>query len=454
MGDISYSVFAFIVAIGVLITFHEYGHYWVAKRMGVTVLKFSIGFGPTLYKFPTKNSVTEYVIAAIPLGGFVRMLDESHDEVSDDLLHTAFNRQPLYKRSAIVAAGPLANFLLAGVFYIIVYSIGTVSLYPAVGEVVENGLADKAGFIVGDEVQAIDGRVNKSWDHHHFYLLDRIVSGDEVEFTVFNGIDERILVVDFKQLADVDLSVNSIETIMGLHPLLPKIRPIVQDVIDGSPADRAGLRSGDVIEQIDGEKISEWKNLIQVVSESKGEPLTLNFRRGEEQHEIVLSADPYQVEEQTVWRVGVRIDIEDQWNNSDTTVILRLGPVEAVIRGFETTWSTIALTTKLLIDLLKFEGPADSVGGPIAIAEHAGKAAQAGLNNFLTFLALLSVTLGILNLLPIPVLDGGHLMFHLYEAIVGAPPTERMLLWANQIGFALLVGIMGFAFYNDLSRIF
>ena len=454
MGDIVYNVLSFIVAIGVLITFHEYGHFWVAKKLGVTVLKFSVGFGPTIYKFPAKKSATEYVIAAIPLGGYVRMLDESRDDVSDDLLHTAFNRQPLYKRSAIVAAGPLANFLLAGLLYVLVYSIGNTGLIPNVGAVAENELADRAGFAVGDEVRAVNGRVNKSWDDHHFFLLNQIVSGNDVEFTLSNDGVERNVHIDFSELEDIDLSTDSIERVMGVYPQLPTIRPIVHSVVAGSPADRAGIQSGDHIAQINGESIGEWRELIRIVSESNGETLTVQYRRDKALHNATLNAEPHRVEERTIWRVGILIDVEEQWQNSDLVVKVRLGPVEAILRGIETTWSIITLTTRLLIDLLRFEGSADAIGGPIAIAEHAGQAAQAGLNNYLSFLALLSITLGILNLLPIPVLDGGHLMFHLYEAIVGSPPTERMLIWANQIGFALLLGIMGFAFYNDLSRIF
>ncbi len=450
MVDIFYSVLSFIVALGVLITFHEYGHFWVARRCGVTVLKFSVGFGPTIYKFPTRKSVTKFVIAAIPLGGYVQFLQESDDVASNDLRHTAFDRQPLYKRSAITAAGPLANFLLAGLLYMLVYTIGNTDLHPTVGAVAENGLANKAGFMVGDEVRAVDGRANKSWSQHHFYLLDRIVSGDDVEFTLFNDGYERKVSIDFSELENVDLKTNSVERMMGVQPLLPTIRPIVNSVVAGGPADRAGIQSGDHIEQINGEPISEWRDLIRIVSESNGESLAIQYLRDELQLNTTLNAEPHQIEDRTIWRVGIRVDIEDQWQNSDSTVTVRLGPVDAVFWGFEATWLIMKLTVKSLFDLR----PTESIAGPITIAEFSGQSAQAGLNNYLTFLALLSVSLGILNLLPIPILDGGHLMFHLYEAITGSPPTERVHYWANAIGFALLLSIMGFAFYNDLSRIF
>ena len=454
MGEILYSIIFFIIAIGVLITFHEYGHFWVARKLGVTVLRFSIGFGPTIWSYTRKNSLTEFVIAAIPLGGYVKMLDENQDKVSEDLLPTAFNRQPLYKRSAIVAAGPLANFLLAAILYGLVFAIGTEGIRPVVGEIIENSAAQKSGFMVGDELVAIDGRSTESWDQHHFHVLNMIVSQEAIEYEVLTDGLSRTLTVDFADFKQVDLQSESVESIIGMYPRVPLIQPIISDVVSGYPAEAAGFLPGDKIIQINGQMIDDWKGLVAAVSQTEESMLVVTFLRGNETREVMIQPRTIVVDGNEYKQIGIKVNAEEQLRNSDLKVTVRSGPVEAVARGFETMWSTTALTVKMLLSLLQFNQSADAIGGPIAIAEFAGKAAQAGINNYLTFLALLSISLGILNLLPIPVLDGGHLMFHVYEALMGSPPTERMLIWANQVGFALLIGLMGLAFYNDLSRIF
>ena len=454
MGEILNSIIFFIIAIGALITFHEYGHFWVARKLGVTVLRFSIGFGPTIWSYTRKNSLTEFVIAAIPLGGYVKMLDESHDKVSEDLLPTAFNRQPLYKRSAIVAAGPLANFLLAAILYGLVFAIGTEGIRPVVGEIIENSAAQKSGFTVGDELVAIDGRPTESWDQHHFHVLNMIVSQEAIEYEVLTDGLSRTLTVDFADFKQVDLQTESVESIIGMYPRVPLIQPIIGDVVSGYPAEAAGLLPGDKIIQINGQIIDDWKGLVAAVSQTEESMLVVTFLRGNETLEVMIQPRTIVVDGNEYKQIGIKVNAEEQLRNSDLNVTVRSGPIEAVVRGFETMWSTTALTVKMLLNLLQFNQSADAIGGPIAIAEFAGKAAQAGISNYLTFLALLSISLGILNLLPIPVLDGGHLMFHVYEALMGSPPTERMLIWANQVGFALLIGLMGLAFYNDLSRIF
>ena len=454
MGEILNSIIFFIIAIGVLITFHEYGHFWVARKLGVTVLRFSIGFGPTIWSYTRKNSLTEFVIAAIPLGGYVKMLDESHDKVSEDLLPTAFNRQPLYKRSAIVAAGPLANFLLAAILYGLVFAIGTEGFRPVVGEIIEDSAAQKSGFMVGDELVAIDGRSTESWDQHHFHVLNMIFSQEAIEYEVLTDGLSRTLTVDFADFKQVDLQSESVESIIGMYPRVPLIQPIIGDVVSGYPAEAAGLLPGDKIIQINRQMIDDWKSLVAAVSQTEESMLVVTFLRGNETREVMIQPRTIVVDGNEYKQIGIKVNAEEQLRNSDLSVTVRSGPVEAVVRGFETMWSTTALTVKMLLSLLQFNQSADAIGGPIAIAEFAGKAAQAGVNNYLTFLALLSISLGILNLLPIPVLDGGHLMFHVYEALMGSPPTERMLIWANQVGFALLIGLMGLAFYNDLSRIF
>ena len=454
MAELIYSILFFIVAIGVLITFHEYGHFWVARRMGVGVLRFSVGFGPVLWRYTPKNSLTEYAISTIPLGGYVRMLDENMDDVPADLKTAAFNRQPLYKRSAIVAAGPLANFLLAAILYAMVFMIGTEGLRPIVGALDDDGLAARSGFLTGDVIQTIDGKSNKSWDHNHFYVLDKIVSEETVVYEVENGAQLRDVTVDFGELSNVDLQSSSIESVMGMYPMTPMIRPIVAGLVPEFPAQAAGLEIGDEIIRINDQPVVNWNDLVNLVSKSTEPELVVQFIRDGIEQEVLLQPRIVDRNGSQVRQIGISVNAEEQLKNTDTTVIVRYGIVDGLVRGFETMWSTTVLTIKMLVNMITMNQSADSIGGPIAIAEYAGKAAQAGVNNYLTFLALLSISLGILNLLPIPVLDGGHLMFHIYEALSGSPPSERMLIVANQIGLFLLVCLMGFAFYNDISRIF
>ena len=454
MPDLVYSIIFFIVAIGALITFHEYGHYWVARKMGVTVLRFSVGFGPALWKYVPKNSETEFVVAAIPLGGYVRMLDGNIDDLDDTNRAYAFDTKPLYKRSAIVAAGPLANFLLAALLYAAVFAIGTEGIRPIVGEVVPGSLAERAGFTLDDEIISIDGRNNESWDQHHFYILNQAFSKKTVEYTVLTDGLERTLLVDYSEIDKFDLDSQSLESMIGLFPRMPMIQAIVGEVVSGYPAQLAGIRAGDLIESVNGEIAHNWNDLVGLITESTNESLLIGLVRDGTREEVTLTPRIEEADGQQRKLIGIKVDPQQQLLSSDYTVTIRHNPVQAVVKGFESMWATTVFTVKMLVSLLKFEQSADSIGGPIAIADYAGKAAQAGVNNYLTFLALLSVSLGLLNLLPIPVLDGGQLVFHLYEAIVGSPPKETMLIRANQIGFFLLIGLMGLAFYNDISRLF
>lgn len=454
MGDLAYSIIFFIVAVGVLITFHEYGHFWVARRCNVLVLKFSVGFGPKLFSYYSEKSCTEYVIAAIPLGGYVRMLDETRDIVSERLQPFAFNRKSLLQRTAVVAAGPLANFLLAILLFWCVYMIGIAGIKPVVGTVLPGSISEQAGFSVGDEIQFIDGERHQVWEQHQLYLLDKAMHGEAVDFEVLSANGQRkLIVLDFGVLEESRLYESGLYKMMGIFPVMPLVQPILAEVVNDSAADEAGLKAGDQIIQVAGEPVESWTHLVRLINVAPNQPLNITYRRDEQIIETIATPKAVEIDGQTIGQLGIFVDPAQQVDN-DTRAFIRFGPIESLIKGVKATWSMSTLTLSFLVDLLDFSTPADAIGGPVAIAHYAGQAAQAGVERYLTFLALLSISLGILNLLPIPILDGGHLLFYLYEAITGSPPGQRVMMWGTQIGLVLLLGLMSLAFYNDFINFF
>lgn len=455
MGDLAYSIIFFIVAIGVLITFHEYGHFWVARRCNVLVLKFSVGFGPKLFSYYSEKSCTEYVIAAIPLGGYVRMLDETRDIVSERLQPFAFNRKSLLQRTAVVAAGPLANFLLAILLFWCVYMIGVAGIKPVVGTVVPGSISEQAGFSVGDEIQFVDGERHQVWEQHQLYLLEKAMRGGVVDFEVLSADGQRkLIVLDFGILEENQLNESGLYNAMGIFPMMPVVLPILAEVVHDSAADEAGLQAGDQIIQLSGEAVESWSQLVRLISAAPNQPLNITFRRDEQVIETIATPRAVEIDGQTMGQLGIFVDPSQQEVDNDSRAYIRYGPIESLIKGVKSTWSISTLTLSFLADLLDFSTPADAIGGPVAIAHFAGKAAKAGVEKYLTFLALLSISLGILNLLPIPILDGGHLLFYLYEAITGSPPGQRVMMWGTQIGLVLLLGLMSLALYNDFINFF
>ena len=441
----------FIVAVGVLISFHEYGHFWVARRLGVSVLRFSIGFGPPLLKFKSTKRETEYVISAIPLGGYVRMLDESQDEVSEDQLPYAFNRQPLYIRSAIVAAGPIFNFLLAALLFWVTFVIGVEGSRPYVGEVIPGSIGERSGFEIGDEINFVDGRVNQSWEQHRYYILDKIVDGESVTFEALNrGAQAKTITIDFAEIDGVDVQQRSVEQILGVYPSTAVLLPIIGEVVPDTPAAAAQLMAQDIIVEVNGSEVYSWTRLVSQIIASPGEEVALLVQRGNAVFETTVVPESVDIDGQVIGRIGVRVNLEQQERIEDDQIIVRYGTFESMVRGVQSMWLMTTLTLKMLAKMFDYEQPANSLGGPVTIAVYAGQAAESGLNTYLTFLALLSISLGILNLLPIPILDGGHLLFHLYEAITGKQPTEQMFQWGTRIGIAIIISIMALAFYNDV----
>lgn len=452
MIDFLYTLVAFVIAISVLVVVHEFGHYWVARRMGVKVLRFSLGFGKPLWTRRFGRDQTEWAIAAIPLGGYVKMLDEHEGKVSKQDLGRAFNRQHVLKRVAIVVAGPAFNFLFAILAYCILNMVGTEGIRPIVGKVAEGSLAQQAGFRQGDEFTAIDGYKVQSWEQRRLYLYERALDRATVTFTVrdLNGlVQERVL--NLSSLSAADVGAGLLERQVGLFPSLPELEPVIGAVDERGSAAQAGLQGGDRVLAIDGTPVKTWQDMVKSVSARPGVVLRLRVERNGVTRELNVTPQPTEIAGQRIGRIGVGVRVPEL--PADMRVKVRYAPLGALAEGAETTWRMSALTLKMLVKMLKLEVSAKTISGPLTIAQYAGASAQIGLDRFVMFLAVVSISLGVLNLLPIPVLDGGHLLIYLIEGIQRKPLSETALHWGQQIGIALLVALMALAFYNDIMRI-
>lgn len=447
-----YTLIAFVVAIGVLVVVHEFGHYWVARQMGVKVLRFSIGFGKPLWSRRFGADQTEWVLAAIPLGGYVKMLDEHEGKVDKKDLQRAFNRQPTSKRVAIVVAGPLFNFLFAILAYSILFMAGTEGIRPVVGKVAENSLAQQAGFRPGDEFIAIDGHKVQSWDQRRLYLYEKALDQSIVSFTVRDPdglVHEREL--DLSSLSAADVGAGLLERQIGLYPSLPELVPVIGTIDERGVAAQAGLQVGDRIIATDGRPVKTWQEVVKAVSANPDESLRLRVERNGIIREFSVKPQATESAGQRIGRIGIGVRMPEL--PAGMRVMVRHAPLSALAEGFETTWRMSALTLKMLVKMLKLEVSTKTISGPLTIAQYAGASAQVGLDQFVMFLAVVSISLGVLNLLPIPVLDGGHLLIYLIEGIQGKPLSEAALHWGQQIGIALLISLMVLAFYNDIMRI-
>ncbi len=446
MSGFGNSLIGFLLAIAILVAVHEFGHFWVARRFGVKVLKFSIGFGRSLWTWRRANDPTEYTVAWIPLGGYVRMLDEREGNVFPQERHLAFNNQSLGVRTAVVLAGPLFNFLFAILAIWLVFQVGSPDIRPVVGSVVEDSLAHRAGFQVGDTLHRINGRPVKTWSAQQFYMLHQAMKGNALSVQV-EGRDgiQRSLTLDFSPLDQKAISTAPITAQVGLYPEPPPAA--VHRLAPGAPAEQSGLQPGDRILAVEGEAVANWVELVQAISARPDRETEIMFLRDGEQRRIHLIPAPMVVEGKTYGRIGLyRPPVEN--------TRLRYGPVQAVWEAVDYNWRMMTVTLRSLGRMLTREMSSENLSGPITIARMAGATVESGLVDFLQFLAIISVSLGLLNLLPIPMLDGGHLLYYLIEAITGREPSEAVMIRGQQIGLVLLVGLMGIAFYNDFMRLF
>ncbi|NKB76012.1 MAG: RIP metalloprotease RseP [Gammaproteobacteria bacterium] len=446
MIGFGYSVFGFLLAIAILVAVHEFGHFWVARKMGVKVLKFSIGFGKSLFRWKRKNDPTEYSIGLIPLGGYVKMLDEREGDVAKSEQDMAFNRKSLSARSAIVAAGPAFNFLFAFFAIWVVFIVGSDDIKPVVGHVVAESVAEKAGFRKGDTITDIDGREVQTWGEHQFYVLHQAMKGNSVKVMVEDrDLQMKELVLDFATLDQSAISSRSITSQIGLWPTIPQA--IVEQIVENSPASESGLAPGDLILEIDGVVIADWSGMVEKISRSPGEALSLLVQRGEGTVTLPITPKTVFVNDKAYGQIGL-------YRPQLAVVDLSYGPLSAIWASIEYNWRMTAITFRSLGRMLTSKMSSENLSGPITIARLAGHTVEAGYIDFLKFLALISISLGLLNLLPIPVLDGGHLLYFSIEAVIGRPPPEKFMIWGQQIGILLLVLLMGVAFYNDIMRLF
>jgi regulator of sigma E protease len=453
MGSFMSTLFFFLVAVSILITVHEFGHFWVARRLGVKVLRFSIGFGKPLWKKVGKVDGTEYVVAAVPLGGYVKMLDEREGEVPEQEVHRAFNRQSLSVRSAIVVAGPLFNLLFAIFAYWLVFVSGDVGIRALVGEVEEASLAARSGFEAGDEVLAVGDRSTPTWELVIYSLLAESGGEETVFVRVRDASDsERIRVLPASELEgkadDGDFLKN-----IGLKPKTPLGPPLLGEVIAGDPADLAGLQEGDRIVVFDGEPAIDANAFVEYIRQRPQQDIRLRVDRDGSLLEVKLRTIGKEENGKTVGKIGavVKKDVPEEVLAS-FRVEVQLGPMDAIGMSLRKTWDTSVFMLRMLGRMVTREASIMGLGGPITIAQAAATSASYGLVYFLKFLAVVSISLGVLNLLPIPVLDGGHLAFFLIEAIKGSPPSEEMLMQGQRIGLVLLILLMGLAFYVDIVR--
>ena len=447
------TVLAFVVTLGLLIVFHEFGHYQVARWCGVKVLRFSIGFGrPLLIKRWGKDQ-TEWVLAAFPLGGYVKMLDEREGSVAPQDLPQSFNRKPVTQRFAIVAAGPLANFLLAIVLYWLLFMLGTPAMKPVVGTITPATPAAFAGFERGEVITKIEGESVSTWNDARWLLLPHAV--DSSPTVTVETLDQQGHVnlrrLDLSGMQADDLDGDFLKKI-GLSIYQPDVKPVIAHVTPEGVGSRAGLRVGDEILEVNGKQVALWEEVVQEIRAHPGTSLRLKIRRNDETKGIEVIPDTTTESGEKVGKIGIGPKI-DEAEFKKLMVEISYTPGAAMARAISKTWETSIFTLQMLGKMLVGQVSWKNVSGPITIADYAGKSAQMGLAPYLGFLALISISLGVLNLLPIPVLDGGHLMYYVIEIVKGSPLSAKAAEVGQQVGMALLFALMAFAIYNDVARL-
>ncbi len=452
MNSLLFTIISFIAALGILITVHEFGHFWVARRLGIKVLRFSIGFGPALWRRVGKADATEYVVAAIPLGGYVKMLDEREGEVAEEELSRSFNRQSLAVRTAVVAAGPFFNFLFAIFAYWLVFVSGDVGTRPVIGEVVPTSIAAQAGFQVEDEILGVAGRDTGTWESVVYALLSESAGSEDVVLRIRDARGSEVQrQLPVGQLAGVMEEMDFIGSV-GLKVRRPILPAVVGELVLGESAQRSGLQSGDRVLSIAGKPVSDWGGFVEYVRKHPDQIADVTLERVGQVMAMQLQIGKRKQGEEVIGRIGAGVSVPEGLFDQYQAEV-KLGPFAAVGASVVKTWDMSVFMVRMIGRMVTGKASIDNLGGPISIAQTAGKSASIGAVYFLKFLAIVSISLGVLNLLPVPVLDGGHLLFFLIEGIKGSPPSEQAQMLGQKVGLMALLLLMGLAFYVDISRL-
>ena len=447
---------AFIVAIGVLVAVHEFGHFWVARRLGIRVLRFSIGFGKPLYRRVLGADQVEFVIAAVPLGGYVKLLDEREGNVAERDLPRAFNRQPVWKRIATLLAGPAFNLIFAVALYWVLFTAGVPAVKPIIGEITPDSIAAHAGLRYEDQILQIGGQTTPTLEAATLAILEDLTDDGTIDMVVrgVDGAERNVSLV----AGERSRSLTQPEALLpglGFEIWRPRFKAIIGQVNKGTAGERAGLRVGDEILAIDGQPIEHFQQLVNRVKPNPGRTVTLEVRRDGSVRDVPVTIGE---DTQAGRKVGlIGIAPKDQRIPTGRTVedmltLQKYGAVAAVGEAAAKTWDTSVFTLRIVGRIITGDVSLQAISGPISIAETTGFAARQGWRTFLSTLALISISLGVLNLLPIPILDGGQVVYQLAELVKGGPVSERAQLLGQQIGIAMLILMMTLAFYNDIAR--
>ena len=453
--DVLIAIAAFIVAIGVLVAVHEFGHFWVARRLGIRVLRFSIGFGKALWRRTGRDQV-EYVLAAIPLGGYVKLLDEREGDVPAHEAPRAFNRQPVWKRIAVLLAGPVFNLVFAVVLYWVLFVAGVPAIKPIIGEVEPDSIAAQAGLRYQDEILAVAGKRTETLEAATLGIIEDLTDDGQIDMKV-RGVDggERALTLDAGDRSRALTQPEALLPGLGFDIWRPRIVPKVGDLVKGGPAEKAGVKAGDEIISLNGAPVADFDQFVDLVEPSFGRKVELEVRRDGRSLTLPLTVGEDEVGGRRVGRIGVYSTnqvIDDGRKAPEMLTLQKYGVVGAVGQAARKTLDTSVFTLRIVGRILTGDVSLKAISGPISIAETTGFAARQGWRVFLSTLALISISLGVLNLLPIPILDGGQIVYQLAELVKGRPVSERAQLLGQQIGIAMLILMMSLAFYNDIAR--
>lgn len=448
-----YSIIGFVLAIGVLVAVHEFGHFWVARKLGVKVLTYSIGFGKPIWRKVAGPDQIEYVIARIPLGGYVKMLGEGTQEeaIPEHEAHRAFDNQAIWKRACIVAAGPAINFLFAVVVFMAVGMFDQERVVPVFGEIPENSLIAEAGVKPGDRLVAVDERAVDTLFEHDLYMFNQVLKRKSVNLDIESAGQLKRINIETKDIPIYRINPTSLMRLLGFVEIAPPTSTKIELVQAGSPADLAGVQANDEFVGLNGEELATWSELVRAVAPSAGKPLEFTIRRDGSTFNTQITPEAIELGEQTVGRLGVQREFIPY--PPEQLITISRGPFEALAHGARQTWEMSVLIVRMLGKMVTLQVSHENVNGPLMIADVAGKAIQVGPQTYLTFLALISISLGVMNLLPIPMLDGGHLATYVIEIFAGKNVAQRAFAMMQPLGLLMLAGLMSLAFYNDILRI-